>query len=197
MDFVFPNFEFDVPPGSTVTFRLSYDSNAVDTDPDPSVGAYAGKLIFISDGIAAPQVDVTVNVVNVPPGTGTDVFGISEVNFPTPPPPFPIVDTHFVDSAAFSLVGEQGDMLSNDELPTSPDFASQATSAFVALHRVDVEAPDSQRFFPGEFAVVSSPVPEPSTDVVMVVGLLAALLVARGKPYRLIAAVTRDRRRDS
>jgi PEP-CTERM motif-containing protein len=136
---------------------------------------------------------VTVNVVNVPPGTGTDVFGISEVNFPTPPPPFPIVDTHFVDSAAFSLVG--GDMLSNAKLPTSPDFATQATSAFVALHRVDVEAPDSKRFFPGEFAVVSSPVPEPSTDVVMVVGLLAALLVrARNvSPHR---PLNRDRRRD-
>jgi len=197
MDFVFPGVVFDVPPGSTVTFNLSYDSNAVDTDPDPNVGAYAGKLIFISDGISAPQIDATVNVTNAAPGTGADVFGISEVNFPIPPPPFPIVDTHAVDSAAFSLLGDQGDMLSNDKLPTNPDFASQASSAFVVLHRVDVEGADSQPFLPGEFTVVSSPVPEPSTYVVMGVGLLAALLVARGKPYRLIAAVTRDRRRDS
>jgi hypothetical protein len=183
IDVIFPDVEFDTPPGSTVTFRVSYDSNApnISQDPDPTIAAYDGKVIFISDGTPTGQLDATLEVVNVAPGSGgTDEFAIFPVIFPNPPPPYPIVGGRAVDSAEFIVLSDAGDMLNGVGLPTSPDFASMATGAILGLHRVDIEGQDNQLFLPGEFAVVSSPVPEPSTYIMMVVGLVA-LLVTRGK----------------
>jgi len=181
-DFSFPGVNLDPSPDTgtvVVTFRLSYDSAAVDTNSDPNGGAYAAKLSLISGATSSPVLDVTLNVGNVaPPGGGGtfDEFGIPQVNFPLP---FPTVDGHGIDSASFSLLSDTGEMLANDKLPLTLDFASKANRAFVVLHRADSETANSLPFEQGEFESISSPVPEPSTYLILLSGIAGLLSLRR------------------
>ena len=179
-DFNFSGIDLSDPPDgvtATVTFRLSYDSAAIDSNPAADVGAYAGNVIFISGGVSSVQVPVTIDVIDGTNGS-FDLFGFSIVKFPAPP--YPFVDGLQIDSAGFSLLADDGAMLSNDLLPTSTEFVSQANHAIVVLGVLGEETPQGQDLPQGSFTAVNSPVPEPATYLLMVIGL-AGLLVALGK----------------
>jgi hypothetical protein len=190
VDFSFSGIQFDDPPDGFTgagTFRLSYDLTAPDSNPDPSVGAYDGKIMLIAGGVSTPLLDVTINVSNnvAAPGGGVfDEFGVLPITFPAGP--FPIVDGHTINSGGFSVIADivnppTDDMLPDDKLPATTGFVGKATRALVVLGREDTDTPNSLPLDLQSFYIAPTPVPEPSTYALLLAGLMGLLWVGRAR----------------
>jgi len=193
LDFSFSGIQFDDPPDAFTgagMFRLSYDPTAPDSNPDPNVGAYDGKIILIAGGVSTPSLDVTVNVLNnvAAPGGGVfDEFGASPITFPAGP--FPIVDGRTINSGGFSVIADilnpsTDDMLLDDKLPASTAFVGKANRALVVLGREDSDTPNSLPLDLQSFNVAPTPVPEPSTYALLLAGVMGLLWMGRARRSR-------------
>ena len=184
MDLKFTGIDFAIADGATsdVTFRVSFDSSAADTNPSANVGEYAGTLTLLSGGSTSEVAPAVVTISNnVDDGVGNiiDEFHSSAAFTTT----LATVDGRQVNNADVRLISSAANMFSDDALPLDVGFAAQATTAIPSLQDVNLDT--GEGFGPyaaGQFEVLPVvSVPEPSAFALLVAGLAGIFTVRRAR----------------
>lgn len=111
VDFVNPPFASIVEVGSPLSGRLTYDTSAVDTDPDPTVGRYPGATLEFTMGSYAYAGDGTIWIYDDPAFDGFQFRG--ETAGADPIDGLPLVQADLG-------VGGGPDLHASDTLPAAP-----------------------------------------------------------------------------
>jgi len=190
MDFNFHgvHMENGAPGNADVTFRVSYDSNAHDTDPSSNVGLYPAELTLLSGGTISSTKSTFVMIDNnVDDGLGNIVddfrTNASWSTNPSNPDQLAAVDGRPIQGAELTLIANPPDMFTNDHLPTDVSFAKKATSASIVLQDVDADTGISFVTPDITYEVIAGPlpVPEPSTYGLMLAGMAGMLWLLRAR----------------
>ena len=166
------HFGGQISIGDPIAGTYTYDSSAIDTNPDPAIGDYAWyatpagiSLTIDSFNFRTDPSNVwsTMEVINND-WSGTDYYGLRSYHNL-----FPLSNGTLSDSILWQLVDSTGTALSSDALPlTVPDLSKWSSSSLL------IDSSRGGGFLIGAHITSATLVPEPASVLLFAGGMLFA-----------------------